>query len=176
MAVEMGLHEERAVDEMSEAAREVRNATFWGAYILDQWVDPFLTYGGKNTYLSHLFLHRAWSLAASRLPQVSQGGVLIRGPTVFNRDELREWIPYADDQLPQGLYLRQPSNIRAVYNSLCELSRTIHSTLYVISADTGPLISQNILDRYTQMLAWYGSLPEVLRLGGNSTPSVLFVQ
>jgi hypothetical protein len=36
MAVEMGLHEERCIDEMSEDIREVRNTTFWGAFMLDQ--------------------------------------------------------------------------------------------------------------------------------------------
>jgi hypothetical protein len=72
--------------------------------------------------------------------------------------------------------MRQPSNIRAVYNSLCELSTIIHSALYVVNVDANSSSSQDILDRYTQMLGWYGSLPEVLRLGGNSTPSVLFAQ
>jgi hypothetical protein len=60
--------------------------------------------------------------------------------------------------------------------SLCELSTIIHGTLYVMYADADSLRSRDIMDRYTQMLGWYGSLPEVLRLGGNSTPSVLFVQ
>jgi hypothetical protein len=122
------------------------------------------------------FLHRAWSLAAGCLPQVSRDGILIREPTAFDRDELREWIPYAGDQIPQGLDLRQPSNVRAVYKSLCELSTIIHSALYVMYSDTDSLTSRGILDRYTRMLGWYSSLPEMLRLGENSTPSVLFVQ
>jgi hypothetical protein len=126
--------------------------------------------------LNTVFLHRAWSLAAGCLPQISWNGVLIKEPTAFNSDELREWIPYAGDQIPQGLDLRQPSNVRAVYTSLCKLSTIIHSTLYVIYADTDSVTSWNILDRYTQMLGWYSSLPEVLRLGENSTPSVLFAQ
>jgi hypothetical protein len=101
---------------------------------------------------------------------------VIREPTVFDSDELREWIPYAGDQIPQGLDLRQPSNVRAVYRSLCELSTIIHHILYVMYADANSLMSRDILDRYTQLLGWYDSLPEVLRLGDNSTPSVLFVQ
>ena len=101
---------------------------------------------------------------------------MIGETTAFDRDELREWIPYAGDQIPQGLDLRQPSNVRAVYKSLCELSTIIHSTLYVMHADTDPVSSRDILDQYTRMLGWYSSLPEVLRLGENSTPSVLFVQ
>jgi hypothetical protein len=36
IAVEMGLHQENGVDEMDEDTREVRNATFWGAFMLDQ--------------------------------------------------------------------------------------------------------------------------------------------
>jgi hypothetical protein len=43
-------------------------------------------------------------------------------------------------------------------------------------SDTGPFSSREILDQYTQMLGWYSSLPEMLRLGENSTPSILFVQ
>ena len=111
-----------------------------------------------------------------RLPQISQDGVVIKEPTAFDRDELREWIPYAGDQIPQGLDLRQPSNVRAVYMSLCKLSTIVHTTLYVMYAGTDFLTARGILDQYTQMLGWYSSLPEVLRLGENSTPSVLFVQ
>jgi hypothetical protein len=43
-------------------------------------------------------------------------------------------------------------------------------------AGTDLLTAKDILDQYTKMLDWYSSLPEVLRLGENSTPSVLFVQ
>ena len=43
-------------------------------------------------------------------------------------------------------------------------------------ADTDSLTAREFLDQYTRMLNWYSSLPEVLRLGENSTPSVLFVQ
>jgi hypothetical protein len=43
-------------------------------------------------------------------------------------------------------------------------------------ANADSLTSRDILDRYTQMLGWYDVLPEVLRLGENSTPSVLFAQ
>jgi hypothetical protein len=97
-------------------------------------------------------------------------------PSAFDRDELREWIPYAGDQVPKGLDLRQPSNVRAVYKSLCGLSTIIHSTLYVTHAYTDSISSRDILAQYTRMLDWYSTLPEMLRLGENSTPSVLFVQ
>lgn len=97
-------------------------------------------------------------------------------PTAFDRDELREWIPYAGEQILQGLDLRQPSNVRAVYRSLCQLSTLIHGALYVMYADPDLLTSTDVLDLYTQVLGWYSSLPDILRLGGNSTPSVLFLQ
>jgi hypothetical protein len=100
---------------------------------------------------------------------------LIPEPTAFDVDELMEWIPHTGD-IAQKLDLRQPSNVHAVYKSLCELSTIIHSTLYVTYADTDPVHSRDILDLYTRILGWYSSLPEVLRLGENSTPSVLFVQ
>jgi hypothetical protein len=51
-------------------------------------------------------------------------------PSAFDRDELREWIPYAGDQALKGLALRMPSNVRAVYNSLCERLTIIHSTFF----------------------------------------------
>jgi hypothetical protein len=119
---------------------------------------------------------RTWSLAAGCLPRVSQYGIVTREPTAFDRDDLVEWIPYAGEQIPQGLYRRQPSNAAAVYKSLCELSTIIHSFLYVMYADADSLTDRDIFDRYSQLLGWYGSLPEALRLGENSTPSVLFVQ
>ena len=130
---------------------------------------------GAERYLSSLF-RRAWSLTAGCLPQVSRDGILIREPAVLDRDEIGAWIPYVGNQIPEGLDLRQPSNVRAVYRSLCELSTIIHNILYVVYADADPFPSRDILDRYTRMLGWYGSLPEVLRLGKNSTPSILFVQ
>jgi hypothetical protein len=36
IAVEMGLHQERDIEEMSEDTREVRNTAFWGTFMLDQ--------------------------------------------------------------------------------------------------------------------------------------------
>ena len=100
----------------------------------------------------------------------------IKEPAIFDRDKLREWIPYTGEQVPQSLNLRQPSNLHAVYKSLCKLSTIIHTTLYVMYGATDSLTAKDMLDQYTRMLDWYSSLPEVLQLGQNSTPSVLFVQ
>lgn len=36
IAIEMGLHQEKGIDEMSEDTREVRSTTFWGSFMLDQ--------------------------------------------------------------------------------------------------------------------------------------------
>ena len=120
--------------------------------------------------------HRVWSLVTGCLPQISQDGMAIKEPAIFDRDELREWIPYTGEQVPQSLNLRQPSNLHAVYKSLCKLSTIIHTTLYVMYGATDSLTAKDMLDQYTRMLDWYSSLPEVLQLGQNSTPSVLFVQ
>ena len=87
-----------------------------------------------------------------------------------------EWVPYTGDQIAKMPDLRQPSDMRAVYKSLCELSTLIHSTLYVTYAGADSVHSRDVIDLYTRMLGWYSSLPMVLRLGENSTPSVLFIQ
>lgn len=101
---------------------------------------------------------------------------MIHLPTASDLDELKEWIPYTGDENPQGFDLRQPGNVYAVYRSLCELSTIIHRILYAMYADADSRSSRDILKEYTKMLAWYSSLSEVLRLGENTTPSVLFVQ
>ena len=70
----------------------------------------------------------------------------------------------------------QPSNVRSVYKCFCELSELVHQSLYVLHSPGRPLTSRDLLKIYTQYLNWYDSIPEVLRLGHNFTPSVLFTQ
>lgn len=139
-----------------------------------QTFSPHVNY--RDTFQPFPLACRAWSLAAGYLPQISRDGILISESSIFERDELRDWIPYAGDQIPQGLDLRQPSHVRGVYKSLCKLSTLIHSTLCIVHSDADSVSSRDVVDIYTRMLDWYSSLPEVLRLGDNSTPSVLFVQ
>ncbi|KAF5697412.1 nitrogen assimilation transcription factor nirA [Fusarium mundagurra] len=67
--------------------------------------------------------------------------------------EASGWVPYIDHGAPLQLQYEQPSNERSVYKCL----------------------SRVLLGIYTEYLDWYSSVPEVLRLGRNFTPAVLFV-
>lgn len=105
------------------------------------------------------------------------------------------WAPYTDDggyqrntttddqginkDSPGALLQRsceQPSNVRSVYKCFCELSELVHQSLYILHSPGRPLTARNLLNIYTQYLNWYDRIPEVLRLGHNFTPAVLFAQ
>lgn len=64
--------------------------------------------------------------------------------------------------------------MRSVYKCFCELSELVHQSLYILYSPGRPLTSRDLLGIYTQYLNWYDSIPEVLRLGHNFTPAVLF--
>lgn len=38
------------------------------------------------------------------------------------------------------------------------------------------MTARGLLSTYTEYLDWYDSIPEVIRLGHNFTPAVLFIQ
>ena len=97
-------------------------------------------------------------------------------PTIVQNEEQSEWLPYTGNETPQDKNLYQPSNVHSMYKGFCELSMIIHNTQYELYAGVRPLTTRAILDQYTAYLAWYDSLPAVLRLGENSTPSVFFTQ
>lgn len=52
----------------------------------------------------------------------------------------------------------------------------MHQSLYILHSPGRPLTSRDLLGIYTQYLNWYDRIPEVLRLGHNFTPAVLFAQ
>lgn len=64
--------------------------------------------------------------------------------------------------------------MRSVYKCFCELSELVHQSLYVLHSPGRPVGSRDLLNIYTQYLNWYDRIPEVLRLGHNFTPAVLF--
>jgi hypothetical protein len=114
-------------------------------------------------------------------------------PAIVAHVERSSWVPYTDDgditkQLPEFRALTadpgaplernctQPSNVRSVYRTFCELSEIVHRALYVFYTPGVELTSKSLLDIYTQYLNWYDAIPEVLRLGHNFTPAVLFAQ
>ncbi|KAI1359018.1 fungal-specific transcription factor domain-containing protein [Xylaria arbuscula] len=150
LCIEMGLH--RLNDDGDEDELAVQAATFWGAFALDH----------------------AWSLATGSLPQCSWFLQLPPKPAIIDGIEASLWIPYTDDGAPLQRSCEQPSNVRSVYKCFCELSELVHQSLYVLHSPGRPLTSRDLLSIYTQYLNWYDSIPEVLRLGHNFTPAVLF--
>ena len=118
----------------------------------------------------------AWSLATGSLPQCSCFPVLPPKPAIISDIESSVWIPYTDDGLPLHRSCEQPSNVRSVYKCFCELSELVHQSLYMLHSPGRALTSRDLLHMYTMYLNWYESIPEVLRLGHNFTPAVLFAQ
>ncbi|KAF4508938.1 hypothetical protein G6O67_005257 [Ophiocordyceps sinensis] len=150
LAIEMGLH--RVHNEGDEDELAVRSATFWGAFALDH----------------------AWSLATGSLPQCSCFFSLPHKPAIIGDIEASLWVPYTDDGAPLQRSCEQPSNVRSVYTCFCELSELVHQSLYILHSPGRPLTARDLLSIYTQYLNWYDQIPEVLRLGHNFTPAVLF--
>ncbi|KAI1343550.1 fungal-specific transcription factor domain-containing protein [Xylariaceae sp. FL0016] len=150
LAIEMGLH--RVKDDGDEDEVAVQAATFWGAFALDH----------------------AWSLATGCLPQCSCFPHLPPKPAIIDDVESSLWIPYTDDGAPLQRSCEQSSNVRSVYKCFCELSELVHQSLYVLHSPGKPVTSRDLLNIYTQYLNWYDMIPEVLRLGHNFTPAVLF--
>ncbi|KAI1765794.1 fungal-specific transcription factor domain-containing protein [Hypoxylon sp. FL1150] len=150
LAIEMGLH--RLSNDGDEDEVAVQAATFWGAFALDH----------------------AWSLATGSLPQCSCFPHLPPKPAIIDDIEASLWIPYTDDGAPLQRSCEQPSNVRSVYKCFCELSELVHQSSYVLHSPGKPVTSRDLLSIYTQYLNWYDRIPEVLRLGHNFTPAVLF--
>lgn len=170
LAIEMGLHQLEG-DGHDDDVTAVQAATFWGAFALDH----------------------AWSLATGSLPQCSCFPRLPPKPAIIDDIEASLWIPYTDDGkgisrlgaalegklsesegAPLQRSCEQPSNVRSVYKCFCELSELVHQSLYILHSPGRPLTSRDLLAIYTQYLNWYDRIPEVLRLGHNFTPAVLF--
>ncbi|KAF7953392.1 uncharacterized protein EAE97_000791 [Botrytis byssoidea] len=155
LAIEMGLHleaEGQLPSQPVEGSQAVRLATFWGAFSLDQ----------------------AWSLTIGRVPLFSHITQLNVKPAIVSSIEASAWIPYTDDGAPLERNCTQPSNIRSVYATFCELSELVHQSLYLFYAPGSNVNSNSLLKLYTKFLRWYDSIPAALRLGHNFTPSVLF--
>lgn len=150
LAVEMGLN--RLQEGLDEDELAVQSATFWGAFALDH----------------------AWSLATGSLPQCSCFPHLPPKPGIIGNIEASLWVPYTDDGAPLQRSCEQPSNVRSVYKCFCELSELVHQSLYMLHSPGKPLTARELLKIYTQYLNWYDRIPEVLRLGHNFTPAVLF--
>ncbi|KAH9211147.1 fungal-specific transcription factor domain-containing protein [Leptodontidium sp. 2 PMI_412] len=154
LAIEMGLHFD-VQDGKSDSAKldhAVRSATFWGAFSLDQ----------------------VWSMSIGRLPYFSRNAKLVTKPPIVEHIESTSWVPYTDDGAPLETAFTQPSNVRSVYKTFCELSEIVHKSLYTLYTPGTPVTSKSLNNVYTEYIRWYSEIPTTLRLGHNFTPSVLF--
>ena len=70
---------------------------------------------------------------------------------------------------------KQVSNTQSVFRSFCDISQLAHNAAYLTRTPNHPVTSYMLLYTYNQYLAWYGNIPEALRLGTNFTPSVFLV-
>ncbi|KAJ4128259.1 hypothetical protein NW768_008547 [Fusarium equiseti] len=109
------------------------------------------------TFWGAFALDHAWSLATGSLPQCSCFPRLPPKPAIIGDIEASLWVPYTDDGAPLQRSCQQPSN-----------------SLYILHSPGKPLTARELLSMYTQYLNWYDRIPEVLRLGHNFTPAVLF--
>lgn len=137
IAVEMGLHNEVFIADPAE--REVRRATFWGAFTLDQ----------------------AWSLNLSKIPHLSYSVNFPDTPSIITKSEMAPWLPYTDEGVTQHIAAYQPCNVHSVYKCYCELSRLIHSAVYTLYSPGKSLTSKGLIRHYSAYLAWYDEMPEV---------------
>lgn len=85
-------------------------------------------------------------------------------------------MPYTDEGINPDLSLHQKSNLRSVYKTFAELAGIVHQTNTCLLSDDPRDITGNVRALYTEYLQFYNSLPDALRLGGNSTPPVFFAQ
>jgi hypothetical protein len=159
MALDIDLHCEHPASGVnmrtgfSQAEREVRIATFWGCFNLEQ----------------------AWALCIGRPSQVIPGEIHIAKPAEIDEIEHEDWKPCTDTDTVSRDY-HQPNNVRAVYRAFSELSEIINGGEYHHDSREHELDSHHLLAVYHKLLEWYDALPDQLRLGINFTPTVLFTQ
>lgn len=81
--------------------------------------------------------------------------------------------PLIDAALPPQVQL---SNLRSVYQSFCCLNELVNDLVYVLNLPVHAPKAADILQLYQRFLSWYDELPEVMKLGQNCTPPVIFIQ
>lgn len=70
--------------------------------------------------------------------------------------ECNEWVPYTDDGMPLERNCNQPSNVRSVFKSFCELAEILHHSLYILYSPGNQLTASRLVGIYTTLLSWYG--------------------
>jgi hypothetical protein len=78
--------------------------------------------------------------------------------------------------MPLDQRFEQPSNLRSVYKTFCELSEKVHNALCALYSPGFKVSSGELLALYNEYIQRYDTIPESLRLGHNFTPAVLFAQ
>ncbi|KAI1625202.1 fungal-specific transcription factor domain-containing protein [Exophiala viscosa] len=157
-AIDLGLHLGESQDTRanrllySNAERQVSAATFWGCYTLEQ----------------------AWCLTIGRQSQLRPEEIHVTKPLKIDEIEDEPWVPYNDEGVNPDTTLHQRSNLRSVYKVFAELSGIVHQTNTILLSDDTRSINAHVRALYTEYLQFYNSLPDALRLGGNSTPPVFF--
>ncbi|KAH9206319.1 fungal-specific transcription factor domain-containing protein [Leptodontidium sp. 2 PMI_412] len=154
LAVEMSLHQDIIYggDEDGDAEKAVYEATFWGALSLNEML----------------------SLCTGSLPHLSKHIKLPAKPAIIQHIEEALWVPYTDDGAPLDQHFSQPSNLRTVYKTFCDLSERVHQALYTLYSPGSEVTAVALIDIYNGYIHWYDTIPESLRLGQNFTPAVLF--
>ncbi|KAE8445252.1 hypothetical protein EG329_013624 [Mollisiaceae sp. DMI_Dod_QoI] len=114
------------------------------------------------------------SLCTCSIPHLSRHIALPPKPAIIQNVEDALWIPYTDDGEPLDRHFDQPSNLRSVYKTFCELSEIVHQALYTLYSPGFELTSGSLIKVYNSYIEWYDTIPDSLRLGQNFTPSVLF--
>ncbi|KAM4066780.1 fungal specific transcription factor [Hirsutella rhossiliensis] len=152
LAVEMGLH--RTCKDGDDDESIVQAATFWGAFALNN----------------------AWALLSRSLPSCSSGITtrLPLKPPASPDIEASVWVYFTDEGVALDGLREQTSHVRSVFKCFCELSELIHDALYVLFSPVKAPPRGDVLKIYTKYLNWYDLVPDLLRLGHNSTPPVLF--
>ncbi|PBP21844.1 fungal specific transcription factor domain-containing protein [Diplocarpon rosae] len=98
------------------------------------------------------------------------------GDAFFSEAERLLELEHDWHRAPLETNCEQPSNVRSVYKTFCELSEIVHQSLYLLYTPGKPVTSRNLNKIYTAYIRWYAAIPDTLRLGTNFTPSVLFAQ
>ena len=111
-----------------------------------------------------------------RVPHLSFHELPTLQPTRPEPEEHHKWVPYTGDGLEVNGNLTQISNSRTIHLAMCSLFEIQHESLYALHVPARLLRSQDVLKIYTRYLAWLDSLVDTIRLGGNSTPAVIFMQ
>jgi hypothetical protein len=94
----------------------------------------------------------------------------------MDKEDQMDWTLYTDNGMPSKSSETRLSNTRSAFRGICELSKIVYNSLYVLYPPRRALTCQDVMGIYSQYLNWYDTMLEVLKSGDNSTPTALFTQ